>query len=181
MISNQIHPSLLKVKKIDRKSAMFSMDLKLEEEDPTLSSSNTAGSIVSTVNKRTEAIPRDEKSMVSVFVDDVATIRMSWEMDWPIGKLVTFASPEKFWSHVDANAGFLDSLTCIVTDLNFGNNSAIDGHEFARQLKQRTQLPIFVASNSNVKVEDFGGTVDGVLEKAPPDRVTLARFLFGKN
>ncbi len=149
--------------------------------DPTLSSSKAAGSVPTTVNKSTEATSRDENSMVSVFVDDVATIRMSWEMDWPMGKLVTFASPEKFWSHVDANSGFLDSLACIVTDLNFGDLSAIDGHEFARQLKQRVHLPIFVASNSNVKVEDFGGTVDGVLERTPPDRVTLARFLFGKN
>ncbi len=148
--------------------------------DPTLSSSNPGGTIVSSENKPAEASRKDEDSMVSVFVDDVATIRMSWEIDWPIGKLITFASPEKFWTHVDANAGFLDSLTCIVTDLNFGGLSAIDGHEFARQLKQRTQLPIFVASNSSVKVEDFGGTVDGVLEKSPPNRATLENFLFKK-
>ncbi len=147
--------------------------------DSSLSSSSST--TVSHENKSAEHALRDERSMVSVFVDDVATIRMSWEMDWPIGKLVTFASPEKFWSYVAANRGFLESLTCIVTDLNFGSLSAIDGHEFARQLKQRVHSPIFVASNSSVKVEDFGGTVDGVLEKTPPDRVTLEKLLLGKS
>ena len=44
MMFHQIHPSLLKVKKLDRKSAMFSMDLKPEEEVPTASPTSSSSS-----------------------------------------------------------------------------------------------------------------------------------------
>lgn len=116
--------------------------------------------------------------MISVFVEDSKTIRIAWEMSWPLGKLVTFATPEAFWSHVDANPFFLDSLCCVVTDLNFGDRSVIDGSDFAHQLKQRTRhLPVLVASHRDVCVSDFAGAVDGILPKAPPDGATLQKYL----
>jgi CheY-like chemotaxis protein len=145
--------------------------------DPTLSSSNAGIAQAKAAEKPPETSLGNDEALVSVLVDDMKSVRMIWQADWPMGKLVTFVCPEKFWAHVDANPGFLESLSCIVTDMNFGAHSSIDGEEFARQIKARTQVPVLIASNSELRVEDFNGTVDGILEKDPPDRQTVERYL----
>jgi signal transduction histidine kinase/DNA-binding NarL/FixJ family response regulator len=145
--------------------------------DPTLSSSNAGIAGAKAAEKLPETSLGNDEALVSVLVDDMKSVRMIWQADWPVGKLVTFVCPEKFWAHVDANPGFLESLSCIVTDMNFGEHSSIDGEEFARQIKLRTRTPVLVASNSELRIEDFNGSVDGILEKDPPNRQTLERYL----
>lgn len=115
--------------------------------------------------------------MLCAFVDDMKTVRMAWEAGWTMGTLKTFASPENFWAQVDAVPGFLDSLACVITDLNFGNASVFDGKEFAMQIRNRSDVPVLVASNSDVHIEDFSGTIDGILGKEPPSKEVLAGFL----
>ncbi len=148
---------------------------------PVLASSGVDASASDPASTELETNTAAAQTLVSVLVDDMKTVRMSWEADWPIGTLMTFSCPEKFWSHVDANPGFLESLSCIVTDLNFGNLSPIDGGVFAQQIKLRTQIPVLIASNSTVRVEDFNGAADGVLGKTPPDRQMLESYLKKKS
>ena len=118
---------------------------------------------------------------VFAFIDDVRTLRMGWEMDWPLGKLVTFASPEAFWKHAQEYPKFLESLAGVITDFNFGDSSATDGGEFAKELKLRLSIPVALASNGDHALSDFGGTVDAILSKECPNLETAQRvFLKAK-
>lgn len=149
--------------------------------DPVLSSSRSANGYVLSLS---ESLTKDTASKtVFAFVDDMKTARMAWQAEWPVGTLKTFESPEDFWAHVHANSVFLEELAGVITDMNFGGVSAIDGREFAQQIRERARmdLPILVASNSDLHIEDFSGTVDGILGKLPPSKEIIEAFLKKNN
>jgi signal transduction histidine kinase/DNA-binding NarL/FixJ family response regulator len=101
------------------------------------------------------------------FVDDSKSIRMTWKIAWKGGNMLSFGSPEEFWKEAEANPGFIESLACVITDFDFGSMSKENGGTFASQLRKRTQLPVFLASDGDYSLADFNGDIDAILPKQP--------------
>lgn len=77
------------------------------------------------------------KERLFAFVDDCEGTRVVWETCWPnaVGALETFSTPEEFWKRADADNGFLNRLTAVFSDLNFGKHSATSGKDLALRLR----------------------------------------------
>jgi len=112
-------------------------------------------------------------SLKFAFVDDSKIIRMGWKRAWKNGTLVEFSSPEAFWKEAEENPSLIDSLACVITDFDFGHASNENGGTFANQLRTRTRLPVFLASDGEFSLSDFDGDIDVIIGKQPISEAEL--------
>lgn len=114
---------------------------------------------------------------VFVFVEDSAIFRAKWKRLWTRGQLVTFAKPADFWSRVAEHPPFLDLLTAVFTDQNFDNELGTNGLSFAKELRRRKSIPIFLASDGTFSQEETKDSVDGLVNKEPPNAAQISMLL----
>jgi CheY-like chemotaxis protein len=116
---------------------------------------------------------------VFVLVEDSLILRTKWKHMWTRGQLVTFAKPADFWARVAEHPQFLDLLTAVFTDQNFDNEPGIDGLAFAKELRRRSAVPIFLETQERFSADEIKDSVDGLVDKEPPSDHQITKLLSG--
>lgn len=111
-----------------------------------------------------------EQSLISspviAVIDDTSLFLAHWRFKLKDICVETFLSPEEFWSTVEAQPGFLGSLTCVITDLNFETPDPVAGLFLAKALKQRRpDLPVFLSTCAPSVSHEHIQWVDEILGK----------------
>jgi signal transduction histidine kinase/CheY-like chemotaxis protein len=114
---------------------------------------------------------------VFVLVEDSAIVRTKWKRMWTRGRLVTFAKPADFWSRVAEQPPFLELLTAVFTDQYFDNETGINGLAFAKELRRRRPVPVFLATNGSFSQDEIKDSVDDVVGKEPPNAAQITKLL----
>jgi signal transduction histidine kinase/FixJ family two-component response regulator len=114
-----------------------------------------------------------DRPLVAV-VDDSPFTLEAWKLCVKDADIVTFECPAEFWSAALADASLLARLSCLVTDYYFDNESAIDGIDFARAVKEkRADLPVYLSSNA--ELDDLPAhALDGRIGKEPVHYAEIA-------
>lgn len=109
-----------------------------------------------------------------LIVDDDPFILEAWEDTLKNEALVHLAeSPEAVDKLLNADAGLIDRLTVVVTDLHFGN-SAADGLDVGKRLKERRcTLTVLLSSDGLVDEASLEGAINRRIPKQP---VSLRRL-----
>ena len=116
-----------------------------------------------------------EEVLIAVVDDDIVA-QMAWEMEFDGGKVLSFNCPENFLSVAEKNSEMINSLTCVITDLNFGPNTGTDGLVFGKEFKTMfPNIPILLSSNATVAAQDWNGSVDAVIGKEPIKNIQILR------
>jgi signal transduction histidine kinase/DNA-binding NarL/FixJ family response regulator len=105
------------------------------------------GALVSKPAGENVKAPPPKSHRIAV-VDDDAIVLMSWEMAFASGEILCFSSPEAFWDAAKIDDNLIASLSGVVTDLHFDNESATDGLGFAEALAQHASVPVFLCTNA---------------------------------
>jgi CheY-like chemotaxis protein len=115
----------------------------------------------------------DARPVIAV-VDDSPFTLEAWKLCVKDADVLTFECPAEFWSAAAADASLLARLSCLVTDYYFDNESAIDGIDFARAVKeQRADLPIYLSTNAELS-DIPAHALDGSIDKEPVHYAEIA-------
>jgi len=110
-------------------------------------------------------------------VDDSMGVQLSWEMKLGTENADFFSSPEEFFAHATAKAGYLESLLCVISDFHFGNESPETGVTFAESLRAVSNVVFLLSSNHQFQNGDLGKPVTGVISKTPLGRNALVEII----
>jgi CheY-like chemotaxis protein len=121
--------------------------------------------ILSDVSKASREAVKNARLVV---VDDDPFIREIWTRQAASGfSIRTFATPEEFWKECNDDASFTLSIEYIITDFFFASKgTGITGDEFAKVIKRRLNLPVFVASD-HLSLEHGENIFTGSFPKDP--------------
>lgn len=105
-----------------------------------------------------------------LLIEDNPFIRFAWEEVLKVDAQVhLMSSLDELNRKVSEDPGFLNRLTCIITDLYLDGSSG-DGLEIGRVVKaKRPGLPIYLSSDAVVTEAECAGAVDRVIGKLPLD------------
>lgn len=111
-------------------------------------------------------------------VDDSPSTLLMWRFkSRDKAEVFTFNDPAYFWQRAQAESGFLDKLVCVVTDYHFAEGSAINGMEFAAELRAAGfRRPIFLSSNTDIPTLAPGSGIDKIIPKDPLEFDELRKF-----
>ncbi len=124
----------------------------------------------------------NSSALTVAVVDDDAIVQFSWEMQLNGAKVVSFDSPEKFFERAAQDSGFVGSLSCVVTDLNFENATGMNGLDFAGEIKRKFPgTVVLLSSNATVDERDYSDAVDSVIPKGPVESASELRKIILRN
>lgn len=113
------------------------------------------------------------------YIDDSITFTLSWKMKLKEQiDVETFSSTNQFFTKIQSDPGFLQSLDVIVTDYYFGPEDPLNGKSFAAELRQMGyEKPIYLASNGDFVEDDFKPILTGTIGKDLPDLQTVLSWM----
>jgi signal transduction histidine kinase/CheY-like chemotaxis protein len=105
-----------------------------------------------------------------LLIEDNPFIRFAWEEVLKVDAQVhLMSSLDDLNRRISEDPGFLNRLSCIITDLYLDGSSG-DGLEIGRVVKaKRPGLPIYLSSDAVVTEAECAGAVDRVIGKLPLD------------
>jgi hypothetical protein len=115
----------------------------------------------------TDALP-----LVAVVDDDIFTLE-AWQSLVEDAVVAPFPTPSAFWKHAEANPGFLERLSAVVTDYYFDTPGEPDGLAFAAAIKARQGVPVLLSSDAELG----DAALDAIDARLPKKPETLVRLL----